>query len=121
MLVHEVLRFRDIQRDALRKRHCSWVMSRTHTKRSSTADRSTPYPSHPTKPLPREALAPIGPAPIPDTEDTRPALEEAEALARAAEDVDTQALCPLCRGRGCVSPEVAATFDEMCRRAKEQT
>ena len=57
----------------------------------------------------------------PDPEDTRPALEEIAAIARADEDTPTMTRCPLCVGTGMVTPEIAATLDDVCKRAKEQT
>ena len=61
----------------------------------------------PTRPLPREELAPIEPAP-----ETRPALAEARALARATDgDEETKVRCPCCAGAGMVSPEIAAVVE----------
>lgn len=68
------------------------------------------YPRRRTHPLPREQLAPIGAAPVPEPEDTRPALEEVAALARADEDATTMMRCPVCR-QGLVPPEVAAAVE----------
>jgi hypothetical protein len=66
-----------------------------------------PPDRRPTKPLPREELAPIEPAP-----ETRPALAETRALARAAEDgIQTMARCPCCAGAGMVSPEIALVVE----------
>lgn len=53
---------------------------------------------------------------------TRRAIEEAKAFARTAENnLVTMVRCPLCRACGLVTPDIAATFDELCRKAAEQT
>lgn len=79
-----------------------------------------PYRQRITRPLPREELAPVA-ATADAPPETRPALEEAAALAREAEDdIVTMARCPLCVGAGLVTPEIAATFDSLCRKAKER-
>lgn len=79
-----------------------------------------PYFRRETKPLPREELAPIGfVEPIPET---RPAMQEARALARTGEnEIVTQQRCPLCCGAGMVPPEIAITFDALCIEAKKMT
>ena len=80
-------------------------------------DRRPPYHRRQTKPLPREELAPVAAA-----ADTRPALEETAALARASsDDTPTMCRCPLCCGAGLVPPEIAATFETLVEKAKEQT
>ena len=86
------------------------------------ADRRPPYHRRPTRPLPREKLAPIAAGDVEAPPETRPAIEEAKALARSAEDdIVTLARCPLCAGCGMVPPDVAAMFDALCEQAKEQT
>jgi len=83
-----------------------------------------PYPRRRTKPLPREELAPIrlDPDALEPPPETRPALAEAKALARSAEDdIVTQQRCPLCCGAGMVPPEIAITFDHLCEEAKRST
>lgn len=60
------------------------------------------YPRRQTKPLPREKLAPIGPAPRED-------------------DAETKVRCRLCMGTGMTSAEIAVAFDDLCKHAREQT
>lgn len=68
---------------------------------------------------PTNALPRVDP---PEPPETRRALEEAKAFAREAEDeIQTMCRCPLCAGCGLVSPEIASTFDVLCKEAKEQT
>lgn len=62
-----------------------------------------PYDRKPTKPLPREELAPI------------------ERALTSDESEDTKARCPLCMGSGMVPVEIASTFECLCAKAKEQT
>lgn len=85
------------------------------------SERRPPYDRRPTKPLPREKLAPIAHHPIKPTSTTRPALDDAEALERDVEEsIATLVKCPLCCGTGMTLPEVASTFDEILRRTKDQ-
>lgn len=75
------------------------------------------YDKRITRRLPRESLAPIGPAPVDD--ETPPGAEEA---ARPSQDERvTLHLCPLCRGAGMVTPEVAVTFEALTESAREST
>jgi hypothetical protein len=74
-----------------------------------------PYrvPPHqrPTNQLRRDDVAP----------ETRPALSEAQAIARETEDgIVTQTRCPLCVGSGMVTPEIAVTFDQLVEQAKDR-
>lgn len=85
-------------------------------------DKRLPYHRRPTKPLPREELAPVASTrAIEDPPDTRPALEETAALARAAEkEAITMTKCPLCC-QGMVSPEIASTFEALVKEAQART
>lgn len=71
------------------------------------ADRPPPYDRRPTRPRDRARLAPVGPALVEDPPSTRPALAEAKAVAREAEDdIITMVPCPSCAGskaRPCAS------------------
>jgi hypothetical protein len=85
------------------------------------SDNRPPYDRRPTRPIPREELAPVAATDVDDPPETRPARAEAKALAKLAEDdVVTLTRCPLCAGQGMVLPEIAVTLDKLITQAKEE-
>lgn len=81
------------------------------------ADNRPPYHRRPTRPLPREELAPISSAAedIEPEPETRPDLEETERRARKMrQEAITHVPCPVCRGQGMVAPDIAAAFECFC-------